>query len=59
MNENPSLHVISSELLQKVLDYLVTKPYNEVGHLVNEITTNAALVPQQTSAPVEQTENKA
>ena len=34
-------HSIKTEILQKALNYLASRPFNEVNSLINEITSDA------------------
>ncbi len=47
------LHVIPTEILQKVVDYLMKQPYNQVSVLINEVTTQSAQLPPP-EAPAEE-----
>lgn len=34
-------HSVKSELLQKLMSYLATRPFSEVYNLINELTSDA------------------
>lgn len=37
-------HSIKTDLLQKVLNYLTSKPFNEVNTMINEIVADAVVI---------------
>lgn len=37
-------HSIKTDLLQKVLNYLTSKPFNEVNTMINEIVADAFVI---------------
>ena len=45
--------MLSQELVQSIANYLVTKPYNEVFMLINEIQKQVQVQPKE-ETPVEQ-----
>jgi hypothetical protein len=52
MNNRPKEYSINTELLQAVIDYLSTRPYKEVAHLIGSIL----VVTQNQQRTIPQTE---
>lgn len=50
--EQPDRFVLSANLIQAILNYMVSKPYSEVGQMINAI--QAQVAPQLPPPPPEE-----
>lgn len=60
MNQQPELIPIPRLTLEKLMNYIATKPYIEAAPLINEVqqAVQAALTPKPPDGPVPRSEEK-
>lgn len=47
-------HSIKTEVLQKVLNYLASRPFSEVNSLISEITSDAKAIKSEEEEPAKE-----
>ena len=53
MSEQNQVAAVPTELFNQITNYLMTRPYNEVAKLVDELRQGVQLVEMKTDAPQE------